>query len=61
MVEITTEGVEHVWAEIAVWEPPRRFVLLWHPGLPASRAQDVEVPFSQSAWAVPRRVEDVSR
>lgn len=45
VVETTADGTEHLWAEIAVWDPPRRFVLLWHPGLPASRAQDVEVTF----------------
>jgi len=49
MVEVSVEGDETTWAEVAAWEPPDRLVLRWHPGQPAEAAQEVEVRFSAVA------------
>jgi hypothetical protein len=32
--ERNSRGEEGEWARVMVWEPPRRLVLAWHPGLP---------------------------
>ena len=31
VVELTAGGGEHIWAEVTEWDPPRHFVLNWHP------------------------------
>ncbi len=49
LIEEDVDGNTSIWAEISAWEPPHRFVLLWHPGLPPSRAQEVEVQFLPDA------------
>ena len=28
--ERTAAGLEHEWGEVVAWEPPSRFVYLWH-------------------------------
>ena len=38
-------GEEHDWAEVVVWEPPRRVVLAWHVN-PRSPSTEVEVTFT---------------
>lgn len=49
MVEVSVDGDETTWAEVACWEPPHRLVLRWHPGQPADAAQEVEVRFAAVA------------
>jgi uncharacterized protein YndB with AHSA1/START domain len=44
--ERKTDGSISYWAEVRVWEPPRRFVLAWQPNLEAAAATDVEVTFT---------------
>lgn len=39
------DGERFVWGTVLEWEPPRRFVITWHPGRPAETAQEVEVRF----------------
>lgn len=45
IVEIHHDGRESIWAEVLVWEPPRRLVLRWHPGRSSDHGQEVEVRF----------------
>ena len=44
VVERSHSGEESVWAEVLVYERPRRFVLSWHPG--GGPATEVEVAFT---------------
>jgi uncharacterized protein YndB with AHSA1/START domain len=44
-VETWDDGQEMQWGSVLVWEPPRRFVMSWHPGMPPELAQQVEVRF----------------
>ena len=39
----TSAGTDHVWGEVARWEPPDGFVLAWHPGADPAEATEVEV------------------
>jgi uncharacterized protein YndB with AHSA1/START domain len=43
--ERTTGGVEHDWGEVTAWEPPNRFVYLWHLRSDRADATEVEVRF----------------
>lgn len=43
--EVSDEGTRHVWGTVLDWEPPRRFVMTWHPGREPETAQEVEVRF----------------
>jgi uncharacterized protein YndB with AHSA1/START domain len=43
--ERTAEGVEHEWGEIVAWEPPSRFVYLWHLRRDRADATEVEIRF----------------
>jgi hypothetical protein len=43
LYERLADGTEHDWAEIAVWEPPTRFVLTWRVN--PERRTEVEVRF----------------
>jgi uncharacterized protein YndB with AHSA1/START domain len=43
--ERTTEGVEHDWGEVTVWEPPTRLSYLWHIGSDREGATEVEIHF----------------
>jgi uncharacterized protein YndB with AHSA1/START domain len=43
--EIAGDGAREVWGTVIAWDPPRRFVMTWHPGRAASTAQEVEVRF----------------
>ncbi|MEM9069454.1 MAG: SRPBCC family protein [Myxococcota bacterium] len=45
IVERASDGSEHVWGTILIWEPPTRLAFTWHPGRDASSAQHVEVRF----------------
>jgi uncharacterized protein YndB with AHSA1/START domain len=46
IVERGSDGVEHVWGRLTVWEPPHRLAYRWHLGRPADAATDVEVRFT---------------
>jgi uncharacterized protein YndB with AHSA1/START domain len=43
--ETSDRGERFEWGRVLVWEPPRRFVMSWHPGQPPEEAQEVEVRF----------------
>lgn len=43
IVETATDGRRDTWGEIAVWEPPHRLLLTWHPG--TAERTEVEVTF----------------
>jgi len=44
--ETNDAGERSDWGRVVTWEPPRRFVMTWHPGQPPEVAQEVEVRFS---------------
>ena len=43
--ERRSNGVEHDWGEITVWEPPTRLGYTWHLNRDRSDATDVEIRF----------------
>jgi hypothetical protein len=43
--ERTAAGVEHEWGEVIAWEPPVRFVYLWHLRRDRTDATEVEIRF----------------
>jgi uncharacterized protein YndB with AHSA1/START domain len=43
--ERTSDGVEHDWGEVTVWEPPTRLVYLWHLRRDRADATEVEIRF----------------
>lgn len=45
VVELTTAGEEYPWADVLVWEPPRRVVLSWHPVIEVVAASTIEATF----------------
>lgn len=45
VVEIDAEGGEFAWAEIIVWDPPRRLALAWHLDRDRATATTVDVRF----------------
>jgi uncharacterized protein YndB with AHSA1/START domain len=47
LYERKADGSVSYWAEVAVWEPPRRFVLAWQPNPEAPAATEVEVTFTE--------------
>lgn len=49
--EQTTDGVEHVWGVITIWEPPTRLGYRWHLGRGAAEATDVQVHFDATGSA----------
>ncbi|MDX1388569.1 MAG: SRPBCC domain-containing protein [Acidobacteriota bacterium] len=44
--EILDDGERVPWGKILTWDPPRRFVMTWHPGRDPETAQEVDVRFS---------------
>jgi len=46
--ETRDDGERFTWGQVKAWEPPHRFVMLWHPGREAESAQEVEVRFSEA-------------
>jgi len=47
--ELLDDGTRHSWGRVIVWEPPHRVAFTWHPGMPESDAQQVEVRFTPDA------------
>jgi hypothetical protein len=43
--ERTTDGTEHEWGEVTVWDPPVRFGYLWHLRSQREVATDVDINF----------------
>lgn len=44
--ERTSQGVEHDWGEVLVWEPPTRLSYLWHIYGDPRDATEVEITFT---------------
>ena len=47
--ERATDGTEHDWGEVVVWEPPARLVYLWHLSFDRADATEVEITFAPDA------------
>ncbi|MEZ5243477.1 MAG: SRPBCC domain-containing protein [Acidimicrobiales bacterium] len=45
LIEISQDGSEVVWGEVARWDPPHLLTIAWHPGRGADEASTVEVSF----------------
>lgn len=45
VVERGPDGEEAVWGTVTAWDPPRRVAFTWHPGRPASSAQELDLKF----------------
>jgi hypothetical protein len=43
--ERTTDGVEHDWGEVTVWEPPTQLSYRWHLRRDRADATEVEIRF----------------
>lgn len=56
VTEIARSGARFAWGTLEAWEPPQRFVMRWHPGLPADAATRLEVRFSAVAGGTAVRV-----
>jgi uncharacterized protein YndB with AHSA1/START domain len=52
--ELTTDGVEHEWGEVTVWEPPHRLDYLWYLRADRSDATDVVIRFVPAGHAATR-------
>jgi uncharacterized protein YndB with AHSA1/START domain len=46
LYEVTSEGVEGVWAEIIAYEPPARILLAWKPNDRPEPPTEVEIRFA---------------
>jgi uncharacterized protein YndB with AHSA1/START domain len=44
--ERANDGKEYVWGTIMLWDPPKRMVFTWHPGMAEDIAQNVEIAFA---------------
>lgn len=56
LIEFAVDGTEAVWGEVAVWDPPTRLVIAWHPGRDIAEASEVEVSFEAGTDATGTRV-----
>ena len=45
LYEVTSEGVEGIWAEVVAYEPPARIVLAWKPNDRPEPPTEVEIWF----------------
>lgn len=43
-----SDGVEHMWGEVTVWDRPHRVAYYWHIFFDRSEATDVTVTFARS-------------
>lgn len=46
LYERASDGTEHNWGEVLLWEPPRRLAYHWYLGSGAERPTRVDVEFS---------------
>ena len=44
--ERTSQGVEHDWGEVVLWQPPHRLVYRWHLGAEPPESTEVSVSFT---------------
>jgi len=49
LVEEDAEGTIHTWGTVDRWEPPRRFIMSWHPSRGPEEAQEIEMSFESEA------------
>lgn len=49
VTEIGADGSENTWAEVTVWDPPRRFAMAWHLDRERATATTVDVRFQPAA------------
>jgi len=47
--EVRDDGERSSWGRLLAWDPPRHFMMTWHPGREADTAQEVEVRFTETA------------
>jgi uncharacterized protein YndB with AHSA1/START domain len=52
--ERTTEGIEHEWGEVTIWEPPTRLAYRWHLRQDRADAIEVEIRFLAQGAAATR-------
>jgi hypothetical protein len=52
--ERTSDGVEHDWGEVTLWNPPTQLAYLWHLGADRMAATEVEVRFVAQGTATTR-------
>jgi hypothetical protein len=52
--ERTSDGVEHDWGEVTLWNPPTQLAYLWHLGADRTAATEVEVHFVAQGAAATR-------
>lgn len=45
LVEVVSDGSEYSWGNVLAWDPPRRFVMSWHPNRAPTAASRIEVQF----------------
>jgi hypothetical protein len=43
--ERTSDGVEHDWGEVQVWQPPTQLTYSWHLGQDRDAASEVDIRF----------------
>jgi hypothetical protein len=52
--ERTSDGVEHDWGEVTLWNPPTQLAYLWHLGADRTAATEVEIRFVAQGAATTR-------
>ena len=45
LVEIASDGTQHVWGEVLEWEPGQSLRVTWHPGKMTDQQTEVRVTF----------------
>jgi uncharacterized protein YndB with AHSA1/START domain len=55
--ERSSDGIEHDWGEIVVWQPPQRVAYWWHLFFDRSEATEVEVSFAPAGSGTKVRIE----
>lgn len=56
--ELGSDGTEHEWGEIIVWDPPHRVEYWWHIFLDRDMATRVNISFTASASGTSVRLEN---